>query len=123
RTATGGAACGPTGSSGRPWPARPSTAGSRPRGTCDACRRAGGPGRPHRTAGSPFSTARYSAAADRRTSEKNRCPSRPTRIYRESMTSTEGLDPKEIVRRGYDLISYDYREDDPDGEGVYGSWI
>ncbi|HEY6740162.1 MAG TPA: class I SAM-dependent methyltransferase [Actinopolymorphaceae bacterium] len=39
------------------------------------------------------------------------------------MTSTEGLDPKEIVRRGYDLISYDYREDDPDGEGVYGSWI
>ena len=32
------------------------------------------------------------------------------------------IDPKELVRRGYDRISYRYRADDDD-EGGYAPWI
>lgn len=31
-------------------------------------------------------------------------------------------DPKDVVRRGYDAVSYHYREDDA-GDGQYGPWI
>lgn len=32
------------------------------------------------------------------------------------------MDPKAIVRRGYDLVSQTYRADDAD-EGIYGEWL
>ena len=61
RTATGGAACGPTARSSPPTPRTPPAAATRPPRTWTGSPTAGAPGPPTPTAGSPSSTARSSA--------------------------------------------------------------
>lgn len=46
----------------------------------------------------------------------------PCRMRPSTMGAVSGEDPKQLVRRGYDALSYRHRADDAD-DGNYGPWL